>query len=146
VSPIASGSTASDKNTSETKRSSHIRVLVLDDNHTSMVTVCLMLGKLPMVLETANCKTAAKHLFLKTRHSVVITGLRLSSFDGYNFVKWVKQESDNVLVVSMSDCRPLEIEVNENPGLIDSWLIKPFGFSELNDTLTRLLGPRAVEW
>jgi DNA-binding NtrC family response regulator len=141
VSPIASGTTALDKNTSENRRSSPIRVLVVDGNHTSMVTACQMLGKLPMVLEAANCKTAAMHLFLKTRHSVVITGLRLSSFDGYHFVKWIKQESENVLVVSMSDCRPLEIEVNENPGLIDGWLFKPFGLFELNDTLTRLLGP-----
>jgi CheY-like chemotaxis protein len=117
---------------------SPIRVLVVDDDHNSVMMVRLMIERIGMHVDAANCGPAAIQCLRKYSYDAVVTDLQMPSMDGCELVGWIKQKSKDTIAIIMTGCSSLDVAENQNDSNVDAWLFKPFGFFELNNTLQRL--------
>lgn len=116
----------------------HNRVLVVDDDHSSVMAVSLMLERFGMHTHAANCGPAAIRCLREYKYDVVVTELQMPGMDGTELVGRIKQESTDIITVIITECGLFDVVDNMSACIVDAWLFKPFAFFELYKTLQRL--------
>lgn len=113
-------------------RSVDYRVLVIDDDDTIRDSIAKILTALGYRVTKAENGMMAMSLLATDSYNVVVTDLEMPLLNGYRLCTWLKKKSpDTKLIIMSSGC---EAEVAEfmTTGLVDRWMFKPFGVSELS--------------
>lgn len=119
-------------------RTAPIRVLVVDDDHNSVVMVSRLLKTLGLRVDAANGSLAAIQCIRQSQYDLVVTDLQMPVMDGFELAVWIKQGSEQIPVIIMTERRLSEIEKKMHAGKVDAWLFKPCHSPELRNTLRKL--------
>lgn len=124
----------------QNKPDSHpIRCLVVDDDHTIIKIVVLLLAMLGFKgVETAQRQPDVMNKLIASPYELLITDLEMPDMNGYHLAQTVKQQAHDTRTIIMTgrhkdDC--LEMMVSH---WVNGWLFKPFGLKELRIMLSSL--------
>lgn len=119
-----------------------IRMLAVDDDHSSLRIVEHLLAVFGICVESARDGFDALQCFRQSRYDLVLTDLQMPKMNGYELANCIKQESASTIVLIMTGCSPSEVEEYMESDAVDGWLFKPFGIIHLRTALIRhLKGP-----
>lgn len=113
------------------------RALVVDDDKTIATLVCRTLESLKFNTNSANRGMAAMHLLNQSVYDLVITDLQMPDFDGYALAGWVKQISQNTILIIMTGPGRSNVVNYRKSGIVDDWIFKPFSQTELTGMLEK---------
>lgn len=116
------------------------RVLVVDDNHQTVLAVSFMLEALGFEIDAANCGTAALNCLDRSRYDVVLTDLEMPDMTGSVLAAKIRKNWPDTGIVIMTGRSREEIEDHREAGQIEHWILKPFNMSVLETTLDRVSG------
>ena len=119
-------------------RPEYYRALVIDDNDAVRDTVAKLLAAIGYQASKAEDGLTAMSLLASQNYDLVITDLEMPLLDGYRLCSWLNQESPDTTTIIMTGSRENEIPALMATGLIDRWILKPFGLSELRGVLDEL--------
>ena len=117
------------------------RVLVVDDNHTTVVAVSLMLEALGFETDAANCGTAALSCLNEFSYDVVLTDFDMPDMMGNALAARIKEKWPETGVVIMTGGNYEEIEDHAENGSIEHWIYKPFNMGALETLLEKVTHP-----
>ena len=115
-----------------------LRVLVVDDEKISRETTARLLSKAGYETGSADNAFHALDRVDAVRWDVILTDLRMPTMDGLEFLTEVKQRSPDTEVIVMTAYGSVESAVTAMREGAADYLLKPFGFDELNVRLQRL--------
>ncbi len=107
------------------------RVLIVDGDHRSVLDVYGMANSFNSRVDAANGMESALNCLEKNRYDAVITDLEMNGSSGYELARWLRNNSPGTRVVVMTKRSRAEIERYVNTGIVDHWIFKPFGKSDL---------------
>lgn len=107
------------------------RILIVDGDHSSMLTVHGMAKSFISRVDAANGVEAALDCLKKTRYDAVITDLEMGGASGYELARWIKGKSPETRAIIMAGRSHAEKEQYMNTGVVDHWIFKPFGRNDL---------------
>ncbi len=115
-----------------------LRVLVVDDEKISRETTARLLAKAGYETATAENAFRALDLIEASPWDVVLTDLRMPTMDGLEFLREVKKRTPETDVIVMTAYGSVESAVTAMREGAADYLLKPFGFDELNVRLQRI--------
>ncbi|RMD82200.1 MAG: sigma-54-dependent Fis family transcriptional regulator [Candidatus Dadabacteria bacterium] len=115
-----------------------LRVLVVDDEKISRETTARLLSKAGYETETAENAFRALDRVDAADWDVILTDLRMPTMDGLEFLREVKKRSPETEVIVMTAYGSVESAVTAMREGAADYLLKPFGFDELNVRLQRI--------
>lgn len=113
------------------------RVLLVDDDHTTIVVVNHMLEALGFWPHAVNCGAAAKECVSQSRYDLMVSDLQMPDVDGYTLSSWLKKTSQTTKVILMTGLGCEDVADYMNTGVVDGWLFKPFSVSELRRAILK---------
>ena len=107
------------------------RLLIVDDDHSSVLSVYDMATFFNARVDAANGVEAAVDCLKESRYDAVIADFGMNGSGGYELACWIRDRSPDTRIVIMSRRNHTEVERYMNTGIVDYWIFKPFGINEL---------------
>jgi CheY-like chemotaxis protein len=113
------------------------RVLLVDDDHTTIVVVNRMLEALGFWGHAVNSGVAARECINQSRYDLLVSDLQMPDVDGYALSSLLKKTSQSTKVIIMTGLGPGDVADYMNTGIVDGWLFKPFSMTELSRAIIK---------
>ncbi len=127
-----------EKRKSEDKR---IWILVVEEEKSIRVLLLEALSKTGYKVTLAGSGEEGLELFYKEAYDMVLADLTMSAMDGWTLARLIKEESPDTPFCLMTGWDAQEIVPKIKKSAVDFVLFKPFGLSELQKTIKRMLMP-----
>jgi two-component system, NarL family, capsular synthesis sensor histidine kinase RcsC len=107
------------------------RLLLVDDDHATILVVNRMLEALGFWVHAVNSGPAAKDCISQFRYDLLVSDLQMPEIDGYMLSSCLKAKSQDTKAIIMTGVGCDDVAGYMNTGIVDGWLFKPFSLSEL---------------
>ncbi|MFH0727386.1 MAG: response regulator [Pseudomonadota bacterium] len=114
------------------------RILVVDDQPMVLDVVARMLEQLGYPVDTAEGSREAIFMLTGSTYRLVITDFSMPIMNGYQLAGWIKQHHPRTRVVIMTGCSSVDMAGLKNSCVIDAFLFKPIGLTDLCNLLSDL--------
>ena len=121
----------------ELVHSGSMRVLLVDDDHTTIVVVNQMLEALGFWGHAVNSGVAARECISQYSYDLLVSDLQMPDVDGYELSSYLKKTSPSTKVILMTGLGPVDVAGYMNTGIVDGWLFKPFSMDELSRAILK---------
>ena len=116
---------------------SSLRILVVDDNIDSAISMAMLLGEFGHEVRTAHDGPAALEVALDHRPDVALLDIGLPELSGYEVAKWMRQQSmlQKIVLVAMTGYgQESDRQLSQAAGF-DHHLVKPVQFEKVLEIL-----------
>lgn len=117
------------------KNASARRCLVVDDDPIILRLVAEMLAELGFEVGTAENGLKALSKIVTCGYDLVMTDLEMPVMNGFTLAARTRGHSDGTKIVIMTGRCHAEVFNMMDRSVVDAWLFKPFGWTELCQTL-----------
>lgn len=116
--------------------SSGLRALIVDDEKIMLTIGGNMLENLGFQVDAAGCGDDALLCLKKRRYDLVLTDLVMSGIDGIELSRRIRQVSSGTKIIIMTGAQFGKDLDKKTSMVADRWLFKPFGFPQLEETVS----------
>lgn len=116
--------------------SSGLRALIVDDEMIMLTIGGSMLENLGFQVDSAGGGDDALQCLKKRRYDLVLTDLVMSGIDGLELSRRIRQLSSGTKIIIMTGAQFGKDLDKVTSQLADRWLFKPFGFPQLEETVS----------
>ena len=115
------------------------RVLVVDDDKVIRDVLSTMLMTIGFGVDVASRGDEGLNLFRTNLFDLVVTDLKMPGMDGWTLSYYIKDEAPDTPVVLITGLTWEHVKDKLRSSCVDSVMFKPFGFTELKNTVQGLL-------
>ena len=114
-------------------------ILVVDDNEAIRSLVSVILEKLGLKVSSADNGKRGMDLFVNSKFDLVVTDFNMPGMNGIDLANKIKVKSPSTVIVLMTgEEKEFILSIIKDTG-VDRAIFKPFSFSEMAETVQRLL-------
>ena len=121
------------------------RILVVDDDRVTRQLISSMLSTVGFSVTIASDGNEGLNLFLNNSFDLVLTDLQMPEMDGWILALHIKRKSPRMPVVLMTGQYREVVTEKLKRGCIGTFLLKPFTFDELEQTIQTALDKDALQ-
>lgn len=114
-------------------------ILVVDDEPVLCAVLQRMLAKLDYHVVTAHNGLEAIKVLSHMEIDMVITDLRMPEMDGWELMRYVKQELPNLPVILITGYHSLYTEARATEHSADGYISKPFSFTQIKELVESVM-------
>jgi DNA-binding response OmpR family regulator len=118
------------------------RILVVEEDESIRTLLSIFLSKAGYEVMTARSGEDGMDFIVNGSCDLVLSDLRMPGMSGWTFASLVKHKSPGTPVGLMTGWDEREITARMKRSGVDFVMFKPFSFSEMLNTVARILEPR----
>ncbi len=117
----------------------HIKILVVDDDAMSHLTITTVFTQMFLTYETATNTTEALEKYNKKNFDLIITEINMKDSDGLAFIQNIRKKDKFIPIIVLSSYPDTKSFIELIQSDISGFVSKPIQYQELTNTITKTI-------